>query len=185
MAIGSWPPVVTGMPRVTRQTGRVTEEEDVSPAPAVAMRTRKLYSVSRGVVLVRPPPDPRGTRLRVQGRFDSGQPCRWPSPTRGTRSETRARWRGRRSHMARRRAWPLRLVHPSQAAIWYGLAQSLDAGNQDFPPGNGGRGAQGGRARVDRLGRCAGALPRRRKKAAQLPLTERPGRSGPLVTESC
>ncbi|MCX4649332.1 SsgA family sporulation/cell division regulator [Streptomyces sp. NBC_01446] len=36
------------------------------------MRTRKLYSVSRGVVLVRPPPDPRGTRFRVQGRFDSG-----------------------------------------------------------------------------------------------------------------
>lgn len=36
MAIGSWPHrVVTAMRRVTRQTGRVTEEEDASPATAV------------------------------------------------------------------------------------------------------------------------------------------------------
>ncbi|MFD3480572.1 hypothetical protein [Streptomyces sp. NPDC058695] len=34
-------------------------------------------------------------------------------------------------------------------------------------------------------GRFAGALPRRRKKAAQLPLAERSGRSGTLVAESC
>ncbi|GAA5703259.1 hypothetical protein Save01_04079 [Streptomyces avermitilis] len=36
MPIGSWlSPVVNAMPRVTGQMGRVAEQEDASPAPAV------------------------------------------------------------------------------------------------------------------------------------------------------
>lgn len=62
--------------------------------------------------------------------------------------------------MARWRGGLPRLVHPSQPAVWYGLAQGPGAGIQGVPAGNGGRGFACWRTSSPKGESCRRAHPR-------------------------